>query len=274
MSKTASPDKVSLQAVREIAEQTWLTLGEVDEVLDLRPGAFAKLFKTNKAIRETWTKARFTLRIETHKALAAKVKNGDPKAVAAVKHLFGHPTDGAADRDFTRLSLANLERATGIHQRQLYRWHRERGLPRNSDKTYSLPRFIAWHAQWEIGKLKSTKAPATNPMQAEKARLYRLQADEAEGRLLPRDEVVRMLQDRATRLVQLLSERRAEDWSIAHEGKTAAQLKGAYVAAFLEIRKLYCTLEQIPLPAEARAAFDRAFKVLATSAITSSQQEK
>jgi hypothetical protein len=248
----SSTDKVSLQAVRDLAEQTWLTLGEVDEVLVLKPGTFARLYRQNKSVRETWNKGRFALRIQTHKALAAKVKEADPKAVAAVKHLFGNPTDGAADRDFTRLTLADLERATGIHQRQLYRWHRERGMPRNADKSYSLPQFVEWHAQWEIGKLKSTKAPATNPMQAEKARLYRLQADEAEGRLLPRTDVIAMLQDRATRLVRLLSEQRAEDWSLAHEGQTAAQLKQAYVNAFMELRKLYCqSLEQIPLPDDA-----------------------
>lgn len=43
--------------------------------------------------------------------------------------------------------------ATGFPRQTILCWHRNRGLKRNSDGTYSLPVFVAWLREFEIDKV-------------------------------------------------------------------------------------------------------------------------
>jgi hypothetical protein len=134
----------------------------------------------------------------------------------------------------------------------------------SSDLTYALVQVIDWLRRWERDKATGGReAAGLNPMQTEKARMYKLQADEAEGRLLDRPSVIRMFRERAARMVQLLGEATADQWSHAHEGKTAAQLKPAYLETFQQIRSLWKEFPaEVPMPPEALAKIEEGLALL------------
>jgi hypothetical protein len=46
--------------------------------------------------------------------------------------------------DFRRLSVTQMESATGIRRQQILRWHKAYDLPANPDGTYSMAAFIQW----------------------------------------------------------------------------------------------------------------------------------
>jgi hypothetical protein len=194
-----------------------------------------------------------------------------------VEHLFGHRTEPEGRRlDAQRLTPTEIETATGIKRAQWDRWVKEGGCPRNADGTFSLSAVIDWLRKWERDKATGGKeAVGLNPMQAEKARMYKLQADEAEGRLIDRPTIVRMFRERAARMVQLLSESLADEWSQAHEGKTAAQLKDAYRARFQQIRELWIQFPpEVPMPPEAKAKIEEGIQMLLATEVTESTETK
>lgn len=253
-----------LRRVKDVASTTVVVPERADRLLSLAKGSFEHLYATDRIVREIWNRERFAVLVEIERALVTRVKEGDLKAVTAVEHLFGHRTESAGEVKFHRLTPTVLETATGIKRAQWDRWTKEGGLPRGADGTYALVQVIDWLRRWERDKASGGKESlGLNPMQAEKARMYKLQADEAEGRLLDRPTVIRMFRERAARLVQLLSEATADQWSHAHEGKTAVQLKAAYLETFRKLRSLWKEFPaEIPLPPEARAKIEEGLQLL------------
>ena len=245
-----------LRCVADVARHTYVIAERADKVLNLPPGTFGPIYRTDRVVRELWDRNRFALMLEAEKTLAARVHEGDAKAVAAVQHLFGHRDTPATD--FGRLTITELAEATDIDRRQIWRWVRDHGLPRNADQTFRLSTFIRWHGKWERDKVTGgAEAVGLNPMQAEKARLYKMQADEAQGRLIARDTVAELLCVRAARMVQVFGESRAEEWAEVHAGQTAGQLKDAYMAAFREVRRIWATWPgEIELAGEVRGRLE------------------
>lgn len=252
-----------LRRVRDVASTTVVVPARADKLLGLEKGSFERIYKTDRIARELWDRGRYEILVEIERALVARVKDGDLKAVAAVEHLFtsrGEPTV----TDFNCLSPTQMELATGFPRQTILRWVKKNGLPRNADGSYDLPAFVAWFGKWERDKVTGGKeAAGLNPMQAEKARMYRLQADEAEGRLWERAIVIRMLRDRAARMVQVFSEARAREWSTRHEGQTAAQLLDAYLEVFRQVRSVWGQWPaELPLPEGAKAKIEEGLQIL------------
>jgi hypothetical protein len=252
-----------LRRVREVAGTTYVVVEAADKLLKMGKGEFARLYARDAEVREVWDSERFGLLLATEQGFAARVQDGDLKAIAAVEALFAPRRPEAAEVDFEHLSPSEMARATGLAHQQLNRWAKEHGLYRAADGTYSLPRFVAWVRQWEVRKLGAQAAG--RPVDGESAleRLRRLQGDEIEGRVYQRTDVIAMLRTRAAWLTQLLSEARAEQWAHEHEGQTAAQLKGAYITAFETLRRRWCDWpEELPLPPAAKQKIEEALTLL------------
>jgi len=252
-----------LRRVQEVAGTTYVVVEAADKLMGTAKGAFAKLYARDREVRDLWDSKRFALLLATEQGFAARVQDGDLKAIAAVEALFSARRPEPEDVDFERLPPAEMERATGVNHRQLNRWAKEHGLWRAADGSYSLPRFVAWVRQWEVRKLGAQAAG--RPVDGESAleRLRRLQGDEIEGRVYQRTDVIAMLRTRAAWLTQLLSEARAEQWAHEHEGQTAAQLKGAYITAFETLRRRWCDWpEELPLPPAAKQKVEEALTLL------------
>ncbi|MBN1491153.1 MAG: hypothetical protein JXA69_14665 [Phycisphaerae bacterium] len=257
-----------LRKVAEIARETHWVAEAVDKHFGLGKGEFVQVLARDREVRELWESNRFALRVSLGKAIVARAEEGDAKALAAVEHLFGE-RPAAAAVDFERLTITQIEQATGISRTQFLRWSKGHHLPRNIDGTFALAKWVEWYGKWQRDKSGGgSESAGLNPMQAEKARLYRLQADEAEDRLIARTAVVEMVCARAARLVQLLGDNTAEEWAHAHEGLTAAQLKDAYTDAFRSLRGCWGQFpEEIPVPDEVRARLDEALSLLAAGGL-------
>ena len=253
-----------LRRVREVARETHWVAAAVDKHLGLAKGEFVRLLARDRVVRELWEDNREALRVSLGRALIQRAEAADPKALAAVEHLFREGAAVVRDVDFQHLTPVQMQTATGIAHQQLLRWHKSDGLPRNVDGTYTVSEFVAWLRKWERDKVTGgAEAQGMNPMQAEKARMYKLQADEAEGRLVSREVVVGMLCARAARMVQMFNVHQAEQWSEEHAGQTAGQLLEAYQQAFHRVRMIWAQWpEEVPMPDAARTKIEEALTLL------------
>ena len=256
-----------LRKVAEIARETHWVAEAVDKHFGLAKGEFVKVLARDREVRELWEVKRFALQVSLGKQLVARAGEGNARALAAVEHLFGERPSAAAV-DFERLTITQMGQATGLSRTQFLRWSKNHHLPRNIDGTFSLAKWVEWYGKWQRDKAGGgSESAGLNPMQAEKTRLYKLQADETEDRLIARTAVVEMVCARAARLVQLLGDSTAEEWAHAHEGLTAAQLKETYSEAFRTLRASWGRFpEEIPVPAAVRAILDEALVLLTEGA--------
>ncbi len=253
-----------LRRIKDVASTTVVVPERADRLLGLAKGSFERLYAADRIIRELWDRERYAVLVEIERALVVRIKGGDLKAVTAVEHLFGHRTEPAGGAvDFGRLSPTQMETATGFPRQTIHRWAKENALPRQADGTYSLPDFLAWFAKWERAKITGGERGVKQDGESALERMRRVQADKLEGLLVERSDIVRMFRERAARLVQLLGEATADQWSHAHEGKTAAQLKPDYLETFRKIRTLWEEFPaEVPMPPEARAKIEEGLALL------------
>jgi hypothetical protein len=252
-----------LRDIRELAVAP-ISQADASQQLGLGENGLARLCERDLEVRDIWERGRVALRIEVQRGLLKNAAAGKADALAAIEKILHGRFGGGDAVDFTRLSPTQMETATGIRRQVFRRWHIDNQLPRNADGTFSLPQFVAWLKKWTLAKASAGGSPASlNPLQAEKARKVKVEADLLEDRVLPRETVVRMLRERAARSVQVLSRGRAKDWSHAHEGKTAAQLEPMYLDAFQSVWAVLAALPpEVPLPPAAKAKFEEAFAEL------------
>jgi len=231
-------------------------------------GELCEKLKRDRVLHDVWTSAALEAKLAVREGLIQRARRGeaDAKVMELYERLLvERPEAGdTANINWENLTPTQLEKATGIARNQWHRWGEKNGCPRKANRRYSLPAVIAWLRVYEdTGGVKLEQG--LNPMQAEKLRRYKLENDEAEGRLVPRAEVAKILTQRAARLRELLSEARAGEWAQAHEGKTAAQLKPLYLEAFRQARLAWKDVpEDLPLPEAARAKIEEALALLAS----------
>jgi hypothetical protein len=263
-----------LRRVKDVASMG-IVPEEADRHLEWPRGELVERIKTDRALAEVWDLANFEARTRARRGLMALAETGDRKAMQLYERLLDVDAKAESSIDCERLRPVALAKMTGIKREQWDRWAKESGCPRNIDGSYSLARVIDWLRKWERDKATGGKeAVGLNPMQTEKARMYKLQADEAEGRLIDRPTIVRVFCEQAARMVQLLGEARADQWSHEHEGKTAAQLKDSYVAAFRHLREIYEKFPpEVPMPAAAKAKIEEGIQILLATETTESTEK-
>ncbi len=251
-----------LREVRRVAGKG-IVAEEADRFFEpaLGRGELVDKIAKDRILADVWRTAHAEAKQQAREGLMRLARSGDAKAMALYEQLLLEPPAGG-ELDWQDLTSTQLEGATGIKRAQWLRWVKDFRCPRKASGRYSLPAVIAWLREHEsTGGVKLNRG--LNPMQVEKARMYKLQADEAEGRLIARDIVVRLFTARAARMVQILSEARAKDWAAAHEGHTAAQLEAEYLEAFRSLRLLWKDFpEEIPLPPVARAKIEEGIRLL------------
>ncbi len=252
-----------LRRVRDIASTTYVVVESADKLLGLAKGEFASLYGKDRVIRELWERHRFDLLLATEQGFAAKVREGDPKAIAAVEHLFT-ARPAARDLDYEHLRPVDLAKATGILAQQWARWVTENGCPQAMDGTYSLPRVLDWLRKWERDKATGGRESAgLNPLQSEKARRERRENDEAEGRLVPIDVHLEALTARAHCLYGVVSQHRVKDIVGLLTGRTPEEQEQILGEQFARVLEAYTKLSpDIPVMDEVRARIEDALKML------------
>ncbi len=234
------------------------------EPWQLQRGDLAVKLKHDHAMLDVWMSGQSEVRLQARVGLMERVKRGEvgARTMAIYEDLLLESRPKTTAVDWDNITQTQLEMATGIKRAQWGRWVEKNGCPRKASGRYSLPAVIAWLREYEdTGGVKLEQG--LNPMQAEKLRRYKLENDETEGRLVPQAIVGKILAQRATRLLTLLSEARAQEWSQAHEGKTAAQLKPLYLEAFRQARLAWKEIpDDLPLPEAARAKIEEGLALL------------
>ena len=89
--------------------------------------------------------------------------------------------------DPNRVKLVDLEPLLGVSRQAINEWLKD-GLPRNSDKTFSLPAVYAWRLE-QIGKRAAHAQQPVNQLAARKARKLQIEIEKAERNLLERSAV-------------------------------------------------------------------------------------
>lgn len=265
-----------LRRVQDMASTTLVVPERADRLLGLAKGSFEHIYQTDRIVRELWDRERFAGMISIERALVARMKEGDLKAVTAVEHLFGHRTEPAGSKlDAGHLTPTELESATGIKRAQWDRWTKEGGCPRNADGSYALAAVIDWLRRWERDKVTGSEKGIKQNGESALERLRRAQTDELLGRLLDRPEIIRRFRERAAQAILVFSEARADQWSHEHEGKTSAQLKALYTAAFRRVREIYAEFPpEVPMPAEAKAKIEEGIQMLLATEGTESTENR
>jgi hypothetical protein len=253
-----------LRRVGEVAGTTYVVAEAADRLLGLAKGTFGPLYAADRVVRELWDRRRFDLLLATEQGWAARVREGDPKALAAVEELFESRRPAAQEADFTRLAPAELGRATGILPQQWARWVRENGCPQAVDGTYSLARVIAWLRAWERDKAGGgQEARGLNPLQTEKAEILALEKKRRLGQLVELPVHLAALAQRAHALRVLLAPGRAHELAEALAGQTAGQIEDRLRGAFGAVLSEYRTLSpEIPLAEAARAKIEEGLKMI------------
>lgn len=255
-----------LRRVRLAASECLVRPESIAREVQLPPGEFIKIYRKDRLVRTIWDEHQTELHRSLKRPLLDRVKEGDPKAVSAVQALFGEQIE--KDISYDQLPLAEMERATGISRRQIYRWHKDHDLPRNVDKTYCLPKVIEWIRNWDKNKVSnqvgntSTNAPSA----LEQQRIMDLKI--RMGQFIAKEDVVALLTDRAARMVQALNAASAEQFAHDHAGETIEQLACSAKARDLSLRKIWAQApeELIELSAEAKSALDNLLKLICETA--------
>lgn len=216
-----------LRRVKEIASTTMIVAEKADRALGLAAGEFVTILATDRIVRDLWEQSRFDFWLQQQQSMAKKVAEGDARAAAIFQQLFPEVRagDGEADLvDFTRLSPTQMEKATGVLRQQILRWHKQHGLPRNADHTYSMPAFVTWFERFTKAKISGQASPGMNPLTSVKAERLELELRKRKGELVEVESVKAGLFARERALVAAL-EHKPEELSHMLEGKTRQQIK-------------------------------------------------
>lgn len=125
-----------------------------------------------------------------------------------------------------------MEEATGFNHRQILRWHKKNGLhPAGAYLQSAGLHRLALAVR--AGQANPRPGHAGHPsLREQKARKAKVEADLAEGRVVPKEQHIRTLMTQAAWLVQLLSEAKAEEWGLAARRPNGLLLRQMYLDAF------------------------------------------
>lgn len=103
--------------------------------------------------------------------------------------------------DFRRMKQTAAAAALGITRQTLASWT-QKGCPRNDDSSYSLPEIFAWSVEQAKGETRTASTPEADlwltEFRKERALLARLDREEREGELVPRQDLAKAWAARVT----------------------------------------------------------------------------
>ena len=180
-------------------------------------------------------------------------RNGDKTFNLAV--FFAWFYEYARSIDSEKLSIEQLAAVTGKTRRTIYDWTTKHGMPQNSDRTYSITRFVAWYEGFINKKLTPSAAISTDPLKLAKAEKLELELANQRGHLLDRSMVVAGIIARYQQLVNSLN-RKASDLAIGCANQPATAIAETLEDFFGQLKNQLCQV-----PSELRLATAAAAKL-------------
>jgi hypothetical protein len=136
--------------------------------------------------------------------------------------------------DPLRVKLIELEPFLGVTRKTINEWLKD-GLPRNADKSFSLPAVFAWRIQ-QLGSRTAPAAVSVNPLADKKAEKLQMEIDRARRRLIDREAVEMGLVARLGVMVQFL-ERKSRELPGLLAGHSAEDIKEELDKVFGQLKE-------------------------------------
>ncbi|MBW2673914.1 MAG: hypothetical protein JRD89_10955, partial [Deltaproteobacteria bacterium] len=220
--------------------------------------------------RQIWDEARFAYVIELKQLIKAAVKRGDVTTVvmSRLENLFRSELEGRTPSgpSLERCPIDVTAKLLCISRQTLHKYHREKGLARNTDGTYNLLAVVPWYVNW-IENKAMTGGPLTvaDLQRHERGLEIRQRRLERQGFLVDSREVVKGL---------LAREQAAMDAQHHKAEDLARKLEGQAFAARVEVIHTWCDRqraerlrlpEQVTLVAGAREKLEELLALLTPS---------
>ena len=247
-----------LKTIAQFA-RTAATITEAGESLSLPPGKFAEMLKTDPEVADAFHEARLQTIIKIKTAIVDRATDGNVTAARQVETILRREIVHPAI-DFGHLSTDQMVAITGRSRQTVHDWVSKHGLPRNADKTFSMPVFVKWFEGFVFRKADIGKAPASanlNPFQAAKAQQMQLDLDRQLGNLLDRGMVISGLIARHQGLVNSLT-RGVDDLAMVCFAQPQEKIAEILDSFFGDVRAAQCQVPDVlQLPAELAAMFNK-----------------
>lgn len=158
-------------------------------------------------------------------------------------------------KDYRRVTLMQLIEITGKKRRTIYFWI-DRGLPREEDGTFLLPKVFEWLETYTENKtLERLPDRKMNPYQVNRARELAMHIAEREHQLLKRDEVMTGQVARHQNLINAFTHK-SEELAMQAHGQPQSKIMELLGEFFDEVLRQQCSVpEQLHLPEEKAKLF-------------------
>lgn len=217
---------------------TAATIGEAADALEIERDRLKEMLVTDREAADVWNQARLETTIQVKRAMVEKAKAGSPAAAKQVESILRSEI-ARPSVDFRRLTIAEMVEVTGKTRQTLHDWHIKGGLPRNSDKTYSLVEFVPWLEEFAARKVARGPGKAalatSNPLAAIKAEKMEVDLQRQRGELLDRREVLAGQIARHQNLLNSLN-RKNEELAMLCDGQDSAKIAQILQTFFEDVR--------------------------------------
>ena len=173
-----------LRRLSELAASP-LCLRVVAEKLNLSEQQLEQLLSEDPEACDVFQQSRHRFFIEAKTAIMIQAKQGKTHCLRCLERLIkaeaGAAQQGHAPVNFGRLSVTQMQEATGVSRTQLARWAKSHNLSRNTDGTFSLPRFVAWLRKSPHGRTRSYRRKPSAIQKRILARIEQIVSEEMAG---------------------------------------------------------------------------------------------
>ncbi len=238
------------------------TKAEMEHELELPAGAIDELFAKDAEAYEAFKNVRLATAATIRRQVVKQIKSGEMKPTslkAAEGILRGEAAPRAVDLD--QMTIALMQEIFGISRQCVYDWTVEKGMPRNSNGTFSLRAVIRWFKDYMQAQAAG-KPTAKNTFQDEKTRRLKMENDRFLGNLLDRGSVLSGWAMRYKQIGQTLY-RRVGDLASTLEGQKSETIL-AKLTEMVEqaLSQLIETPTELKLPTAAEAVFVELMRVI------------
>jgi len=219
---------------------------ETEETLGLGFGELENLIATDKEIADVWKRSRIKTVVALKRSIVNGVLEGNLASARQLEAILKRELATTAI-DMTRLTILQMTELVDRPRQTLHEWHTKYGLPRNSDKTFSLAVFLKWFEEFTIKKV-NIKPIETDSLKDEKAKQLRMRTEEMKGNLLDRNEVIVGLIARDRALLDAFS-KQVDNLPEIMGNQPPQEIKMLLEKVFEEIRRdLALPITQLKLP--------------------------
>jgi hypothetical protein len=130
---------------------------EIAQKLKIDPKALSNMISTDREVRQLWKQTHIQIAVDLKAALLEKIRSGDipTNKITTIENILRSDIaqdSGPPGLDVEHVPIHLASQIVDVSRQALHAWHRDKGLPRNSDNTYDLRVLVPWVIRWEQSK--------------------------------------------------------------------------------------------------------------------------